>query len=72
MSQKRYNEVRKQVADRVKAILDKKQWSMFHFSILLGKSKSHVFGILSADANLTLHVISEMEEVLEENILEVR
>jgi ribosome-binding protein aMBF1 (putative translation factor) len=72
MSQKRYDQLRNQVAKRIEAILEKKEWSMSHFSVLLGKSKSHVSSILNADANLTLRVISEMEEILEEKILEVK
>ena len=72
MSEKRLNQLKKEVAERVQGILDKKDWTMSHFALQLGKSKSHVSGILNANINLTLRVISEMEEVLEEKILEVK
>lgn len=72
MSEKRLNQLKKDVAKRIQTILDQKEWTMSHFAQLLGKSKSHVSGILNANINITLRVISEMEDVLEEKILEVK
>lgn len=72
MTDKRQSELQEEIAKKVKELLDEKNWSMSHFSILLGKSKSHVSRILSADMNLTLRVISEMEEVLGKKILDVK
>src|SRR2546423_2134436 len=60
----RYNQLRKQVAECVETILEEKGWSLSHFAEELGKSKSHVFSILHANANLTLRVIAEMEHTL--------
>lgn len=67
----RYNQLKKQVAERVETILEEKGWSLSHFAELLGKSKSHVFSILHANANLTLHVIAEMERTLGKQVIKV-
>ena len=72
MSTKRLNQLKTEVSKRLQVILDEKGWTMSYFAQLLGKSKSHVSGILNADINLTLRVISEMEEVLDEKLIDVK
>jgi transcriptional regulator with XRE-family HTH domain len=69
--QQRYDQLRKQVAERVTAILVEKGWTLSHFADILGKSKSHVSSILNAKANLTLRVIAQLERALGEQILKV-
>jgi transcriptional regulator with XRE-family HTH domain len=71
MSEKRLKQLQKEVAKRVQSILDGKEWSMSFFADQLGKSKSHVHGILHGKGNLTLRTLADMEEILGEKILNI-
>lgn len=69
--EQRFEQLQKQVAKSVQSVLDEKEWSLSQFAERLGKSKSHVYAIINEEANLTLRVIAEIEEVLGKKLIKV-
>jgi antitoxin component HigA of HigAB toxin-antitoxin module len=71
MSQKRLNELKKQVATRIQKLLDDKELRQADLVERTGKPKSQISAILSQTHNLTLRTIADLETALGSKIIEI-
>lgn len=71
MSEKRLNRLKKDIAARIQAELDRKGMKRQDLADKMGKPKSHISAIMNEQGNMTLRIIAEIEQALSVNIIEV-
>ena len=71
MSEKRLNQLKNEVAERIKAILLEKDMYQQRLVEAVGTTKANMSNILHGKANLTLETIAKLEEALGEKLIRV-
>jgi len=71
MSEKRLNELKNEVAERIKTILLEKDMYQQRLVEAIGTTKANMSNILHGKANLTLETIAKLEEALGEKLIRV-
>jgi transcriptional regulator with XRE-family HTH domain len=71
MNQKRLKQLKNGISERIKAILEEKDWYQQQLADGIGSNKSNISQILHGNVNLTLETIVALEEALGESIIQV-
>ena len=71
MNEKRLKQLKNGISDRIKAILEEKDWYQQELVDRVGTNKSNISQILHGNVNLTLETIVALEEALGKKIIEV-
>ena len=71
MNEKRLKQLKNGISERIKAILEEKDWYQQELVDRVGTNKSNISQILHGNVNLTLETIVALEEALGEKIINV-
>lgn len=71
MNEKRLNQLKKGIGDRIQSILEQKDWYQADLVRETGTNKSNISNILHGNVNLTLETIVALEDALGEKIIQV-
>jgi transcriptional regulator with XRE-family HTH domain len=71
MDKKRLKQLKNGIAERIKTILEEKDWFQQELVRRTGMHKGHISLLLNGEVNLTLETIVALEEALGEPIIEV-
>lgn len=70
MNQKRLKQLKNGISERIKEILEEKDWFQQQLADAIGTNKANISNILHGKVNLTLETIVALEEALGEKIVE--